>query len=191
MALVNVMLDLETLGTRPGCAILAIGAVRFGPELANGTQNPFYQVVSTPSCTHHYGLHIDPATLRWWEMQRSEARDVIKEAKACKIGLKTALANFTDYLAGMGGVDSISLWGNGSDFDISILAACYHACDMPLPWRFWNNRCFRTLRNLAGMKKKPAALVKHHALEDAVDQAVEAVEILKKIRFNEQASLAL
>jgi DNA polymerase III epsilon subunit-like protein len=27
----DVMIDLETLGRRPGCAILSIGAVEFGP----------------------------------------------------------------------------------------------------------------------------------------------------------------
>lgn len=189
MAAINIMLDLETLGTRPGCAILAIGAVRFGTDLPHGIGDAFYQVVSTASCTRRHGLHIDPSTVKWWKMQRTEARDVIAEAEACKVGLASALANFSEYLARQGGVNSISLWGNGADFDISIIAACYHACDLPLPWQFWNNRCFRTLRNLSGAKKKPAALIKHHALEDAVDQAKEAVEILKTLNFSKQPAL--
>ena len=57
----HVSLDLETLGTRPGCAILSIGAIAFNPS--TNTLGPmFYEVVNRASC-REIGLHEDQGTL--------------------------------------------------------------------------------------------------------------------------------
>ena len=188
---VNIMLDLETLGTRAGCAILAIGAVRFGTDLPIPTGENFYTVVNTRSCVERYRLKVDPKTEQWWRGQSDGARKVLQEARECKVGLREALVNFDAWLNTQGNKNTLRIWGNGADFDPPIIIACYDVCDMEPPWQFWNNRCFRSLRNLPGLPPRKKRVASHHALQDAVDQAVEAVEILKKLRFNEQTALAL
>jgi hypothetical protein len=187
----HIMLDLETLGNRPGCAILAIGAVHFGPSLPNtsGLGDKFYRVVSTPSCVKHYGLHIDPATERWWAGQSDEARKVLAEAKASQTGLKQAIVEFCAWLNTIGSKRSLHIWGNGAEFDNAILAACFHAVQMEWPIEFWNNRCYRTLKGLPGAPKRPRGLPSHNALQDATDQAVNAVELMRALSFNGQAKL--
>ena len=176
----DVMLDLETLGQAPGCAILSIGAIAFSPE--HGTGRHFYEVVNTRSCCDRYGLTKDPGTMKWWDGQDSEARKVLAEAEASKVGLADALLRFTAFCKHFNG-NNLRIWGNGSDFDNAIIAHCYGVTGQPLPWRFWNSRCFRTLRHLAGDTKR-GKVARHNALQDAVDQANVAIELMKRIRVN-------
>jgi hypothetical protein len=55
-----------------------------------------------------------------------------------------------------------------------ILANAYNACNMEAPWKFWGNRCFRTLKNLKPhfIMTRPSNLTHHNALDDAVYQAM-------------------
>lgn len=174
----DIMVDLETLGRRPGCAILSIGAVHFTKE---GLGEEFYTVVSTPSCEMH-GLHTDEETLAWWAKQATAARDVIAEAAASEVLLPEALSQFEIFLRTIGGKSAVRVWGNGSDFDNAILSVTYHAVGKPLPWEFWNNRCYRTLKGLRPAVKAPRAGTYHNALDDAKTQAAHAVELLKDIK---------
>lgn len=175
----HVMLDLETLGTAPGCAILSIGAVEF--DAHTGKLGPeFYQVVNTESCRIK-GLTEDPGTLKWWNDRAPDARKVLAEAATSKNGLGGALVMFTRYLEQFG-KRNLYVWGCGADFDQPIIAACYAKCSYPLPWPFYNNRCYRTLRALGKVKGDPPRHgVYHHALDDAKTQALQAIEIVKKM----------
>lgn len=163
----NVMLDLETVGTRPGCGILSIGAVAFDFK-ANKLGDHFYQAIE-PESNKNFGLVFDPDTLAWWQKQSEEARAVWNDPNA--IALDEALHSFSQWCRMQASIDSFYLWGNGANFDDPVLAAAYHATAIPLPWKFWNSRCYRTLKSLA-----PAVFVKkpdiaHNALSDAVSQA--------------------
>src|SRR5690554_2606812 len=117
----DVMIDLETLGTTPGCSILSIGAVAFDE---NGLGAEFYCVVSRESC-QKYGLHEDRETLKWWENQSEEARKVLTEAEHGN-ALEPALSMLSTF-RGQFDLEEVRIWGNGSDFDNAILASCYAA----------------------------------------------------------------
>jgi exodeoxyribonuclease VIII len=177
--MVDVMLDLETLGTRAGCAILSIGAVAF--DRHSGELGPeFYMVVNRKSCEAK-GLVTDQGTLDWWKRQTPEARKVLEEAETAPNGLGGALTQFTGYLQKFGKRD-LYVWGNGSDFDQPILSACYAAIGYPLPWLYYNNRCYRTVRALAGIKGEPPRHgVAHNALDDAKTQAMQAINCIRKL----------
>lgn len=173
----HVMIDLETLGRRAGCAILSIGAVAFdakakelGPEL--------YTVVRLDSC-EKAGLHIDPDTIAWWEKQNPEAQKVLKQARAARGNkvLPKALEELNKYLSQFD-LKKVKVWGNGSDFDNAILTACYASIEKPLPWEFWNNRCYRTLKSLKPSIKMQRQGTYHNALDDAKSQALHAIELL-------------
>lgn len=176
----DVMIDLETLGTKPGCAILSIGAVQFDRDA--GTLGPeFYCVVNRKSCAKH-GLFEDPDTLAWWARQSGAARKVIDEAETAPNGLGGALVQLTAYLQKFG-MKNLLVWGCGSDFDISILTACYAKVGHKAPWLFWNSRCLRTLRDLAGPQHVPEKKngVAHSAIDDARNQSLEAIQIFRKL----------
>lgn len=171
----HVMIDLETLGRRAGCSILSIGAVAFDP--VKGLGEELYIVVNRDSCKTA-GLHEDPDTLAWWEGQSEQAKKVLIDASAKKaMSLEAALDELTDYLKQFG-ARKVKIWGNGSDFDNAILTACYASIGRNIPWEFWNNRCYRTLKSLKPSVKMQRQGTYHNALDDAKSQATHAIQLL-------------
>jgi inhibitor of KinA sporulation pathway (predicted exonuclease) len=73
-----------------------------------------------------------------------------------------------------------------------ILNAAYHVSGSAAAWwKFYNNRCYRTLKNLPAAKGTTidrGTGTHHNALDDAVSQAKHAVQILK--RMDDQAEKA-
>lgn len=177
----HVMVDLETLGRRAGCAVLSIGAVAFDAE--TGKLGPeFYQVVKLTSC-EEAGLHVDPETVAWWEKQNPEAQKVLKQARAVRGNkpLAKSLELFNEYLYQFGS-RSVHVWGNGSDFDNAILINCYAAASVKNGWEFWNNRCFRTLKGFAPHIKTERTGTYHNALDDAKTQALHAIKVFQHLK---------
>lgn len=174
----NIMLDLETLGTKPGCIILSIGAVFFGKD---GLGKEFYRVISTPK-SEKIGLGTDRDTVEWWNRQSEEARTVIAAANnSDAVSPIVAAAEFSDFVEAYEDKNLVQVWGNGSDFDQPILAELYYRVGVPLPWKFWNNRCYRTLKYINPSEKLVRVGTYHNALDDAKSQAEHAVRILNKI----------
>lgn len=174
----HLMLDLETLGTTPDSAILAIGAVIFDP-LSQEIGEEFYQAVDITSSSQ-FGK-IDPETLKWWMAQSADAKLVFSDEKACPLEL--ALQRFSQFVMANGG-NELRVWGNGSGFDNVILAYAYRACGIAIPWSFRLDRDVRTIvdlgRELFGTSPKTNMTFKgiaHNALDDARFQAEYVSEI--------------
>lgn len=168
----NVMLDLETLGTSPGSAILSIGAVRFG-SLPDATGSHIYDRlsvnVSLGSCLDA-GLTIDADTFYWWLSRSEEARSALTET--APVALKHALEKFADWIG-----PKAKVWGNGADFDNAILAHAYWSLDMRQPWRFVDSRCYRTVRAQHPDIELDRIGVYHRAVDDAESQARHLIKI--------------
>lgn len=166
----NIMIDLETLDTAATAAILSIGAIAFD-EVDTGAV--FYSRVDLQSCIDAK-LTISGSTFKWWLGQNEAARFAISDAQdepvlyAALDGLRNAF-NWEDTIA----------WGNGADFDLSILDNAYRAFGEEPPWLYYNTGCYRSLkrdtRRRMSEAEYTAAIVKpkiaHHALEDARAQA--------------------
>lgn len=168
---IDVMLDLETTGTKAGCCILAIGACSFSQEFT------FYEKINLESCKIA-GLRNEIETLKWWEKQTKEARD---EAFSGTKDLITVLGQFSDFLRLLPATAKTTfVWGNGADFDLPILQAAYAKAGMKTPWEPFNGRCYRTLKNLyKTIEMRKFEGLKHNALADAKNQAMHAREILR------------
>lgn len=187
----HVMVDLETMGTVPGCVGLSIGAVQFHPErMELGAE--FYTVVSLPDSLERF-LHEDEDTKAWWGRQSPEARKVLEDANHPDAPtLPEAMHKFNEYLLGLGGMRSIRLYGNGADFDNPILRVMWDAADVqPLNSKagFFGGRCYRTLKSLDELLGPDFAAPKlerqgtyHHALDDAKHQARHLMETIARIR---------
>lgn len=170
----KVMLDLETLGTSPGCVVLSIGACSFDHA---GFRKTFHQTISIES-SKAQGLVVDPRTEEWWQQQDRKVREA---AFGGTEGLCEVLDSFHDWFRNLGAWGKITVWGNGADFDLPILAAAYKAANRPTPWAPYNGRCYRTLKNLLPhVKAPPFSGAKHCALDDAQHQANHA-EILLRV----------
>ena len=182
----DVMIDLETLGRGPGCIVLSIGAVAFNPETKE-LGPKFYQVFNIKNQLD-YDLTKDTETVQWWESQTDEAREVLEQAEIGGEFLRDGLLKFEGWLSQFDS-RTLRIWGNGADFDNAILQYLYSKLYMKPRWKFWNNRCFRTLTHvLVGTPYRPGRKelqhrperegTYHNALDDAVFQAKWAIELL-------------
>jgi len=161
----HIMVDLETLSTSYNAAILAIGAVKFSAE--KGMYDKFYQAVDTNLIKE--GFHVSADTLHWWTQQSEEARAVFIDPDA--VDIREALVRFDNWTQIDADKKDVKLWGNGASFDNVILSTAYDLCDLIRPWQFWNDRCYRTMKNMTNIGSITREGTHHNALDDAESQA--------------------
>lgn len=179
----HAMLDLETLGKKPFCPILSIGACAFRMDGVMTDPDTFYLAVTLESC-FAVGLRADASTIEWWMTDAhvsQEARDNAF-AGAERVSLPAALDAFTDWLQSR----PLQLWGNSARFDLGILEAAYQACGKEAPWDFRQERCYRTIKTLPGAADVPFTRIGtyHNALADAMSQAMHLREINRKLQLH-------
>ena len=69
------------------------------------------------------------------------------------------------------------MWGNGATFDNVILRSSYKAIGQEAPWKFYDDRCYRTLKSLANIPMVQIdEATPHFALDDARVQAQHVTE---------------
>lgn len=157
----HVMVDLETADNVPTAAIVSIGAVVFAGPYAGAT---LYRAVDLQSSVSA-GLTTSVDTLEWWGKQSTEARAVFTDPR--RVPLAEALDVFAAFLRP---TQDVRVWGNGASFDNAILQTAYRLAGLDLPWKFWNDRCYRTAA--ARIQQRRAQQGTHHnALDDAISQA--------------------
>ena len=166
--MIQVMLDLETMSTRSNAAIASIGAVKF--SLEDGVLDTFYRTIDLRTCKAH-GLHFDAETIEWWKQQSPEAQ---KALQVDNVSLTQALDDFTEWF----GRSSLPTWGNGAGFDNVIMENAYRAINGKRPWRPWEDRCFRTMKNIINVPIDKREGTYHNALDDAMHQTKHLLKIL-------------
>lgn len=173
----HVMIDLETTGVTPGCGILSIGTCGF---YSGGIGGYFYVGISRHTCINA-GLREDPETLSWWSMQPAEARKVLTLDRTQSSSLGAALVGLASELSPQTPEENVIVWSNGADFDLPILAYAYHVTGQEVPWKPYNGRCYRTLKNQRPGITFARTGLPHNALNDAIDQAEHAVRLLNDV----------
>ena len=185
----DVMVDLETLGTGPSAAIIAVGAVVFDPETGELGET-FYHVVDLASSMGEGGV-VDAATILWWLGQSDEARKALTEPSGT-LPIEDVLLDFDDYIQTFAdGADKVRVWGNGVSFDNVILSTAYARLHMPQPWKFWNDRCYRTVKAMFPHIKMERTGTHHNALDDAISQAKHLISMLNPKAMCEEGPMSL
>ena len=173
----DVMLDLETLATSPDAAVLSIGAVKFDPfgdELNNPKMDKFYLRVDLDSCDR-LGLVTSDSTIAWWAQQSQEAQDEAFNPEG-RVDIVDAMNQLYKFCWG-----AKRVWSNGAGFDVVIMEHIFRKINKAYPWSYWAVRDCRTIYDLGIDAHRPPVL-KHHALEDAWNQAVGVQNVLKELR---------
>ena len=177
----HLMWDLETQDTVPSAIVVSIGACVFDPNSDFIAEQTFYD---TPNreVQELRGRTSSESTMRWWSEQSEEARAVFN---APQVDPRRVLVNLADYI---GQFDIEGVWGNGSDFDNTIMASFYKSYSIEPPWKFWKNRCHRTMKAIAQSTFEGYAGVRrlgthHNALDDAMHQARELQAIVKALNI--------
>lgn len=177
MANTHIMIDLETLDVTPTATILTIGAVKFDPfgdEINDPKCDKFYVRVDVDSCDA-LGCTVSQSTLDWWAQQSSAAQEEAFDP-ANRISVQDAMAQLYKFAWG-----AKRVWAHGAGFDIPICENLYRKVGKAIPWAFWDVRDTRTLFDIGINPNRPPVL-KHHALEDAWNQAVGVQNVYRTLR---------
>ena len=173
----DIMIDLETLDVLPTATILTIGAVKFDPfgkDVEEPDCEKFYVKVDVDSCDA-LGMTVSQSTLDWWANQSKEAQDEAFDPNG-RIPIDDAIHQLYKFCWGCKRV-----WSHGSGFDIIILENYFRKLGRSIPWSFWEVRDTRTIFDIGINPNRPPVL-KHHALEDAWNQAVGVQNVFNALR---------
>jgi xanthine/CO dehydrogenase XdhC/CoxF family maturation factor len=179
----DIMLDLETLSTSTKAAVISFGAVSFDPNGEDMWQT-FHRAITMESVetfqVNDCQRHVSPVTVGWWMQQSPEAQRG-SFANSAAISTMQALDEFVAFVRGYG--PDVRIWGNGAAFDNVIMASLLSDMGFTVPWRFSNDRCYRTLKNVGIGPATPTRVGTHHnPLDDAVTQAAHLQQILKAMK---------
>jgi hypothetical protein len=167
----DLMLDIETLSTKPNAVILSVGAVKFDPFSGRIDAEEGLDVKIDVDEQTALGRHVQDETLDWWAKQPEEVREA-----ALGIDGRISIDQFTKVLNKMMvGVDQI--WCQGPAFDMVIIEDLYRQIGKPTPWQFYQVRDSRTLFGVFGDPRDKYRKNAHNALMDCVYQAIGVQEI--------------
>lgn len=174
----HIMIDIETLGKGPRAAIAELGAVEFDPY-GQGLGRELYHRVDLRSSVAAGGV-MDAETVIWWLSQDDAARSEITADN--NVPLHYALYELREMIVGANlSDDDPIVWANGASFDFPILASAYGAINMAAPWKFYNERDWRTVRKIGPRVEFERSGTHHNALDDARHQALHLQLVLKRM----------
>ncbi|EOL2605492.1 3'-5' exoribonuclease [Escherichia coli] len=175
----HLMIDLETMGKNPDAPINALAGKFFDP--ATGEMGPeFSKTIDLETA----GGVIDRDTIKWWLKQSREAQSAIMTDE---IPLDDALLQLREFIDENSGEFFVQVWGNGANFDNTILRRSYERQGIPCPWRYYNDRDVRTIVELGkaidfdARTAIPFEGERHNALDDARYQAKYVSVIWQKL----------
>ena len=185
-AMKMVMLSVQSLGVRPGAAIMAFAGVRFD---SGGRGEWFYSRVDLRSSLEA-GFHIEADALRLWFLNGGS--ELVNLGAP---GGESCFEAFLRFSAWLGRKEPFELWGNGSTFDNDLLRSGFRRMGLR-EWKHSSDRCYKTLADPMGggvlrfnceelpLKDPPewyAEAAINNALRDAAGQASHAIEVFKKL----------
>ena len=176
----DVMIDLETMGTRHNAPIIALGAVAFNLATLEVGEKFYANITLTSSVA--LGSVMDPSTVMWWMQQSEDARKAVtrKGRPAPEV-----LTDFADWLtANVVALKDRKVWACGTDFNCVILAEHYLKAGREMPWAYHAKRDYRTVRELWKSVPEDTRIGAHNALDDAVHQVNHLFKIKGVLRGN-------
>ena len=174
----DVMLDIETLGTRPEAVVVTLGAVKFNPYTMDEPGPGIYMRLDADEQIA-LGREVREDTMLWWMSQAEDVREEALGEGPDRIKLEDMYKQLNKFLVG---VDNI--WCQGPAFDIVILENLYRQLQKPAPWPYYSIRDSRTLLKALGDTRQPGAML-HNALADCVSQAQAIQLAVKKYNLTE------
>jgi len=186
----DIMLDLETLGKKPGAVVLSIGAIVFnmyGPPSLPAPPITFYRNIDLFSSLM-VGLKIDESTVDWWRTKDPQAQAALLKGAVTPA---QAVADFHSWHVGLNPTTSEELqpriWAKSPTFDCALWEAVCASVGKEVPWDFRAPRDVRTLFALAGfdeksMTSKGMGFTQHNALDDCSLQILQVQEAWRKLK---------
>lgn len=183
--MIDIVIDIETLGVRPGCTIIEIGACAIDRNTGRITGNFSRRVSGTYSYADVRSVAegkdclggVESATASWWTVEDGRdatLRKILSRRYSPSADID-ALCELAEWCAAVRDFGDARMWGNGPTFDLAILAHAYERDHILLPWYHYEERCVRTALEMAGYEKGSVPWIedgpRHRALNDARHEA--------------------
>lgn len=183
----EIMIDLETLDTKPSAVVLSIGVVGFSLDGEIAFRRLYTLNEESVQQQLNRGRTVSASTLRWWfDDSRLDARRALNTQYVIQV--YSALSEVSRLVT----EHDAAVWGNGAAFDLSILRSLYESFHQNVPWSHRDERCYRTLRAMYKgfapdqYAAEEAQYVSHIADEDALAQAKMVAPMLAAIRSSQR-----
>lgn len=191
----DIMVDLETLGTGPDSTIFQIAAMSF--DIKSGIPMSKFNLIADISKNKSYEMNVDGSTLLWWVKTDSElfARLLGKG----RVSSSELIEEFHKWLSALCLTNEVYLWGNGILFDNNLLRTQMESNGLDYPIHYRRDRDVRTIVDLTcaklGMEEKDfrelcynTSLLPHDAFNDVANQILMVNACYKELTgsvFNE------
>lgn len=176
----HLMIDLETLSTRPNAAILEVGYAIFETAAETIQQSGSWKLdLQDQLWPEQAPRHVEGSTLAWWSEQSDDVRANVFRGMP-RVPVPDFLRQFREWIDWH---NIQGVWSHGLGFDVPIMEDLHKQWNRVTPWYYRTPRDTRTLFWLAGMSSAdmvPATL-KHSAEADAIAQALTVQIALKKL----------
>lgn len=168
---IDIMTDIETLGTNSDSTIFQISAIAFDINTGKHISN-FNQVADI---TENKNMNVTGGTLVWWlNTNRELLTDLLNKGEGSSNQL---LINFNQWLLELSLEGELHLWGNGILFDNKMIQHQLESIGLKYPIHYKNDRDVRTIVDLTcsklGISEKELkekfnddTLIKHDAFDD-------------------------
>ena len=162
---VDVICDLETLGTGYDATIIQIAAAAF-----NLTTGEIFETFNECVDITKGSINATGATIKWWlETNPELLKDILNRGTQSEAEV---LKDFHDWLIPDDFLQNegfqVYFWGNGILFDNAIIRSHFEAIGLDYPIFFRNDRDLRTLLELASMKSGiPEKEIRHSCYDES------------------------
>jgi hypothetical protein len=158
----NIMLDIETFDTAPSSVMLSLAAVAFNDTAIT---DEFMVNINLDESIRR-GRTISASTMKFWLTHP----EVLSSLFINPQGIEEGLSKFNFWVTNNNPIDEV--WANGPAFDCIILGEYYRLFNRKMPWPFYIQRDFRTIKSMGlNVPSRPANLVAHNPLHDCIYQA--------------------
>jgi 3' exoribonuclease, RNase T-like len=164
----ELMLDQETVGVKPGCVILQTAAVFFDENMNYESYNSYISLDNSMK----NGFKPEASAMKFWMKQKKEIADRVWGGSDM---LNQTLIELTEFISTR---PQTRVWSRGSHFDFPILEYAYEKFFLPIPWHFRKVRDLRSLMDFFNVEQEVNEEA-HDALADCNSQIVSARKILK------------
>lgn len=161
----DIMIDIETLDTKPTAAILSIAAVAFNLETGKISENTFYHQLDYVRQIEDNRTTSIQTTL-WWGAQSEEIQEENFNGDEY---LHQSILELNQYFQKECFTDR-RVWAKSPVFDLVILKNAYE--EIVVPWHYTNERDVRTYCDdiLIGQGSLDFIPATHHPLQDCLSQ---------------------
>lgn len=188
----DIMVDLETLGTEDDCIITQISAVPFDIHTGEQVSDGFNKLIDIGNMG---SVSINGETLKWWLDTNSDLLVSILNGKTDTPRTANLVEDFYQYLLDLVseyGERNVFLWGDGILFDNRILRHQIESLGFKYPIFYRNDRDVKTIIDLATLKFNKSHIdikkmytrensTLHDAYSDSLNQVDMVCELYKKL----------